>query len=197
MQFKYLYHLLCKYLFSPKITQTFGVIFANNVTQFLRKYVFTWERWFLFCYHKDIFHYEEYNNNPLEGTNMSLKHSERSTHPQLKLEYSFVVLNQLGEKKILQIKEDVVKCSQSTCQSNNNVLYDKLTLIGAKTLKTLQRLAQYSKCVRVKHNEWKVTRPKESFKNCDDMIIPKFKTVQTVTIIDTNRMKCSCSYSCV
>ena len=98
-QFKYSYHLLYKYLFSSKITDKFGLPFANNVTQFLMRYVFLWEKWFLFCYRKDICYYEEYSNNPLEGTNQSLKHSEKSTHPQLNLQNSFKVLNELGEKK--------------------------------------------------------------------------------------------------
>ena len=65
-QFKYSYHLLCKYLFSTKITDKFGLPFANNVTQFLRRHVFLWERWFLFCYRRDIRYYKEYNNNLLE-----------------------------------------------------------------------------------------------------------------------------------
>ena len=108
LQFKYSYHLLCNYLYSTKVTKIFGITFANNVTQFLRRHVFLWESWFLFCHRKNIRHYEEYNNCPLEGTNTSLKHSDKSTHPQLRLEISFVVLNQLAEKN----KTNKTRCTQ-------------------------------------------------------------------------------------
>ena len=70
-------------------------------------------------------------------------------------------------------------------------MYDKLTHLGAETFKSLVHLAKYSKCIRVKYNLWKVTRPIDSYKNLKDMILPKFKTVQTVTITENNQMKCT------
>ena len=69
LQFKYSFHLLCKFLYSQRVINIFGIPFANNFTQFLRKHVFVWETYILFYYRRFIRHYEEYNNSPLEGTN--------------------------------------------------------------------------------------------------------------------------------
>ena len=91
-----------------------------------------------------------------------------------------------------------MKCFESSCQSNDNIsLCEKLTLLGSETFKSLLFYAKLSKCIRVKSNECKVTWPLDSFKNLKDMIIPKFKTVQTVTINEKNQMVCTCCYSFV
>ena len=98
LHFKYSYYLLCKYLFSIQVISLFGMAFPNNVLTFLRKHVLTWEKWFLYCHRSTVRHYCEYNNNPLEGTNNSIKNSSIATHPQFTLENSFEVLFVLKER---------------------------------------------------------------------------------------------------
>ena len=69
-----------------------------------------------------------------------------------------------------------------------------MTHLGAETFKSIVYFAKLSKCIRVKYNQWKVIRPKDSFKNLKDMILPKFKTVEMVTISEYNQMKYTCLY---
>ena len=171
MQFKYSYHLLCKFLYSKKVIDLFGIPFANNFTLFLRKHVFVWETYILFYYRRNIRHYEEYNNSPLEGTNTKLKHSDNSTHPQLRLETSFEVMNQQAEKKVQQVINDVITSSQTVCDLNvNDDVYDQLTRVGAELLRTLRFRSEYYICARVKYNVWKSTRSKDTYKESDTII---------------------------
>ena len=81
LQYKYSRYLFMKCLYSREIINTFGVSFSNNVAMFVRKHVLPHEKTFLNCLRKNIRHYGEYSNTPLEGTNNGLKHSSISTHP--------------------------------------------------------------------------------------------------------------------
>ena len=103
-----------------------------------------------------------------------MKHSNNSTHPQLRLEALFEVINQQAEKKVQQVITDVITSLQTVCNLNvNNDVYDQLTHLGTEILRTLHFQSEYYICARVKHNVWKSTQPKDTYKESDDMKIPQ------------------------
>ena len=77
---------------------------------------------------------------------------------------------------------------------NDNV-YDQLTRVGAEILRNLHIRSKYHTCARVQYNEWKSTCPKDLYEDSNKLKIPQWKTVETVTVSSSNRLKCTCSYT--
>ncbi len=96
-----------KYLYSRAIVNFFGIAFSNNVALFVRKYVLTHEKFFLYCYRNDVRHYGEYNN--LEETNFGIKHSSVSTNLQLSMDNSIVIMSLLSDKHVVKTNGSVMK----------------------------------------------------------------------------------------
>ena len=140
-------------------------------------------------------HYCEYNNNPLEGTNNSIKNSSIATHPQFTLENSFEVLNQISTKRLSKLTTNVVTQSQKYCPTATSDVLDKLTIDGAEELKNQIYCAKKYQCIRITEDSWKVTRCSTSFKELETKIIPMFKIVNTVKLCNNNRLQCDCSYN--
>ena len=125
-----------------------------------------------------------------------MKHSDNSTHPQLRLDNSFFVMNEQGEKKIQQIISNVITSSQTQCDLNiNDNVYDQLTRVGVEILRNLCIRSKYHTCARVQYNEWKSTCPKDLYEDSNKLKIPQWKTVETVTVTTANWLKFSCSYT--
>ena len=103
-----------KYLYSREIINTFGVSFSNNVAMFVRKHVLPHEKSFLYCLRKNIRHYSEYSNTPLEGTNYGLKNSSISTQHGLSMDNSMIILSQLSEKHVTKVNSNVIKQNKHT-----------------------------------------------------------------------------------
>ena len=135
LHFKYSYYFLCKHLFSIQVISLFGMAFPNNVLIFLGKHVLTWEKWLLYCHRSTVRHYCEYNNNPLEGTNNSIKNSSIARYPQFTLENSFEVLNQISTKRLSRLATNVVTQSKKYCPIATSDVLDKLIIDGAEELK--------------------------------------------------------------
>ena len=193
LQFKYSYYLLCKYLYSPKIVSLFGIVFSNNVTMFLRRNVFTWEKWFLYCHRTKIKHYGEYTNNPLEGTNNMLKHATIKVHPQLRLDNSFQILNDQSKKKIHNIRQKVIKnCMKVNINKRTDewIIFSQLTNSAAEIVRNLMYMTSKYECIRVTHDSWKVTRRIETFKKIEERPIPIFRQCYNLKVCVKNKLRC-------
>ena len=82
-RYRYSRYVFMKHLFSPQVTNTFGLAFSNNVAIFVQRHVLLHEKYFIYSQRNGIQHYGEYSNTPLDGTNFSLHHSSISTHHRL------------------------------------------------------------------------------------------------------------------
>ena len=199
LQYRYSRYLFMKYLYSKEITDTFGIAFSNNVSTFVRQHVLTHENYFLFCHRKDIRHYGEYANTPLEGTNFGIKHSSIGTHPGLSMDNSMVILSVQSDKHLVKTNGKVMKANKKHCVNYKLKVHNKLTVMASSMLSNLIEYSSRYKCIRIGITEWLV-RKKEPGENVRKMYIPDFDVIQKVTCVETQdnetkQLKCSCQYA--
>ena len=158
LRYKYSRYLFMKYLYSREIIDTFGVSFANNVAMFVRKHILPHEKTFLYCLRKNIRHYGEYSNTPLEGTNFGLKHSSIATHPGLSMDNSMIILSQLSEKHVTKVNSTVIRQNKKHCVNYKEKVHDKMTIMGSSMLANTISVIDRYKCIRIDLNSWKVRK---------------------------------------
>ena len=194
LEFRYSLFLFMKYIYSYVVTSRFGQAFPNNVAQFIRKHVLTWEKWILFCHRRTIRHYGEDTNCPLEGTNYGAKHSSVATHPQLPLENTFEILSTQSQKKVVSLQDNVITQSNSTpTHYDLSAIHCKITIPASEELRNTEHLSKKFKSVKVAETEWKVYREKSSFRELNKIVVPIFDRVYSVKLNDKEQLNCSCS----
>lgn len=194
LEFRYSYYLFMKYIFSFVVTSRFGQAFPNNIAQFIRRHVLTWEKWILFCHRRTIRHYGEDTNCPLEGTNYGAKHSSVGTHPQLPLENTFDILSTQSQKKIVSLQDKVINQSKSTpTHCKLDAIHCKITIPASEELRNTEYSSKKYKSMKVSDVEWKVYREKSSFRHLNSTVLPIFDRVYSVTLNEKEQLNCSCS----
>ena len=93
LQYKYSRYIFMKILYYKQEIGLFGVIFSNNVANFVRKHILIHEKYFFYCFWNEIRHYSEDSNTSLEGTNYGLKHSSISTLPGLSMNSCMAIVS--------------------------------------------------------------------------------------------------------
>ena len=189
LEFRYSLFLFMKYIFSYVVTSRFGQAFPNNVAQFIRKHVLTWEKWILFCHRRTIRHYGEDTNCPLEGTNYGAKHSSIATHPQLPLENTFDILSTQSQKKVVSLQDNVITQSNSTpTHCDLSAIHCKITIPASEELRNTEHYSKKFKSVKVADTEWKVYREKSSFRELNKIVVPIFDRVYSVKLNEKEQL---------
>ena len=200
LQYKYSRYLFVKYIYSPEIVNLFGLAFANNVSLFLRKYVVPYEKNFIYCNRKDVRHYGEYSNTPLEGTNNGLKHASIGTHPGLSMDNSMVILSLQSDKHVKKINGNVIRQNTKECLNYTDKIHNKLTSLASSMISNMMSLVSRYDTVRTGEKEWRVKKKKASSGNYRKTCIPDFDVLSIVYMVDTSKntvkqLMCSCGYN--
>ena len=153
LHYKYSRYLFMKYLYSPTVTNLFGVILSNNVSMFVQKHFLVHEKHFLFYHRNDIRHYGEYSNTLLEGTSVGFKHSSISTHPGLLMDSSMMILSVQSDKHGKKTHSKVFKHCERHCLNYRGEIHDKLTRMACSMMSNIIALVDRYWCIRVSEAE--------------------------------------------
>ena len=185
--------MFLKFLYSHEIISVFGTLLANSVSSFVNRHVFNWEKDMLFIHRKNVRHYFEYSNTPLEGENYALKHSGVRTHPQLPLQNSLQIVSQLAEKRFSEITDRVVTLDGKVSTNSIQSVHNKLTPTSSSELSYLVGATKYFISHRLDGKKWLVTRNRQ-YDYLIKTVVPRFRRVRTVTW-KNGQLFCTCPYT--
>ena len=171
-----------------------GIDKANRIHHFLRQYVYPLEEYFAAYRYKFVRGFEEYCNNPLEGTNSSLKHSDFGVNGSMPLHKSAAFMIQQDKDRLLRKKRELqVQLHNQQCSDVDNITVKYLNRKAYGELQKQMNESHFYMSLRIQH-KWLVLRSSDRSRTIRSTIIPIFQRYRTVTLNHLSSLDCDCGY---